>query len=70
MISVRRHDRCDSIERLPAKPFALRGKSPSLLVGQTEPSALHLLFQDAILFYQIVNDSLLVPVHSASDGPE
>ena len=62
---IRSHDRCDPIERLPAKAFALRGESPPLLVGQAKPTTLHLLLQDPVLLDQVCDDFLLVAIHPA-----
>ena len=62
---VRRHDGCHSIECFPAEALSFRGESPSLLVGQSEPTALHLLLQDTILFDQVIDNILLVAVHPA-----
>ncbi len=56
---VRRHNGCHSIQSLAAKALCLHGESPSLLVGQPQPPALHLLLQDAVLLDQILDDLLL-----------
>ena len=45
--------------------LSFRSESPTLLVGQSEPAALHLLLQDPVLLDQVSDDVLLVAVHPA-----
>jgi hypothetical protein len=60
--SVRRQQAGDLLEPFPAKHLAARCEPSALIICEPQPAAMHLLAQDSILFFQIVDHLDLLPV--------
>ena len=51
-----------------SKSPAPHGKPASLIVGQSEPSATELLFEDSVLLAEVLDDRILLAADPASHG--
>ena len=58
-------DQADFHQATGAKNPGFHDKSPPLRVGETKPLPFELILQNTVLFYEIVNDRLLVTVKPA-----
>ncbi len=67
---VGRHNRGHGHEQSATKSLTFAGQAPSLGVGQSKSSSPQLLFEDAVLLDEIVDDLGLVPVDPARKGGE
>ncbi len=65
--SIRRGNGGDLFEAFAAERVCQRGEAAALEIGETQPSAAELGFEDAILFLGIGDHLLLVTLHPASD---
>jgi hypothetical protein len=64
------HDAGDVREAAPAENVAFHGQAAPLVVGEANPSGTVRGAEDTVLFEQVVNDGLLVPVDPAGDEKE
>jgi len=62
---IRRHDRTDLAEHLPAQNLSLHCQAPAFIVGETNPLALEFCPEDPVLFLDVGDDILLVSVDPA-----
>ena len=69
---VGRDDRSDLPQHLPPERLPFRGQPAALVVSQAHSAAtgLDLLFEDAILVNQVLDDSRLLPTNPAGEGDE
>ena len=67
---VRGDDARDLRQDPPAEFVAAHGEATALGIGQARRPRAQLLPQDPILFTQIVDQIVLVAIHSASDGED
>ena len=59
---VRRHDRTNLAEHLPAQSLPSHGQAPAFIVGETNPPALGFALDDPVLLLDVGDDVLLVAV--------
>ena len=64
---VGRHDAGDGREAAPAQDLAFHGQAAPLVVGEARPSGTMRCAENPVLFEQVVNDRLLLPVDPAGD---
>ena len=62
---IRCHQRFDFSECLSAKIFSFHGQPDSLFIGEPKTPSIKLIFEHAVFFDQVVDDSLLVAVEPA-----
>ena len=67
---VRRDDRCDVAQRLPAQPVGRRGKSRPVVISEPHAPPTQLPPQHPILLDQIGERLTLAAVQPAEDGEE
>jgi hypothetical protein len=64
---VRRDDADDARKTTPAEDPAFHRQAAPLVIGEAEPPRSMRCSQDSVLFEQVVNDSLLLPVDPAGE---
>src|SRR5207302_9979310 len=52
----------------PPQPLGFRGESPALVIVKPHAAPTDLFPKNSILLHQVLNDSLLLPLHPASDS--
>ncbi len=67
---VRRDDGRHFLKDTPAESFSLHRQATAFVIGQTNTPATQLAFQDPVLFDQVVDDVLLMPIDPAGNGDE
>ena len=65
---VGRDQACDLLQAIPAQHSRFRRKTPPLLIGEAQSASTHVLPENAILFFQVIDRILLIPVDPAGDG--
>ena len=64
---VRRNQRGDLVQALAAKRVGERRKAAAFRVGEPQSAATEVGFEDAVLFLEVGDDVLLVPLEPAGD---
>jgi len=62
------HKRLEFIKQSAAKDFGFHGQSYPLFVGEAKPLSFQLLFENTVLFDEIVDDRLLMAIKPACQG--
>ena len=68
--SVRRQQAGDLLEPFPAKHLAPRCEPSALIICEPQPAATHLLAQNSILFFEVVDHLELLPIDPAGEQQE